>query len=90
MQIATMPMSCYLTSPKKGHLERLKRIYGYLRQIKSAATRVRIEEPDFPPLPVQEVDWPDTVYGNVKEEIAKESEPLGKPVLLVSNVDDNL
>jgi hypothetical protein len=56
--------------------------------IQSASIRVRIEAPNFP---VQKFDWLDTVYGNVKEEIAKDTpEPLGEPVVLLSNVDANL
>jgi hypothetical protein len=30
IQTATMTMSRFRTAPRKGHLERLKRIYGYL------------------------------------------------------------
>jgi hypothetical protein len=66
-------------------------MHGYLRQFKSAAIRVRIEEPDFSYLPLQEFDWSDTVFGNVKEEEARDTpEPLGKHVVLVSCVDANL
>jgi Reverse transcriptase (RNA-dependent DNA polymerase) len=46
IQTATMTMSRFRTAPRKGHLEQLKRIYGYLR-FKSAAIRVRVNEPDF-------------------------------------------
>jgi hypothetical protein len=81
-------MSRFRSAPRKGHLEQLKRMYGYLRRFKSAAIRVRTEEPDFSALPVQEYDWSETVYGNVQEEIARDSpEPLGSPVVLVSYED---
>jgi hypothetical protein len=62
-----------------------------LKQFKSAAIRVRIEELDFPSLLVQEFDCLDTVYGNVKEEITTDTpKPLGKPVFSVSYLDANL
>jgi hypothetical protein len=91
IQTATMTMSRFRVAPRRGHLERLKRIYGYLKKFKSAAIRVRVEKPDFSELPVQLFDWCDTVYGNVNEEIPKDvPDPLGKPVTLVTYVDANL
>ena len=87
----TMSMSRFRTEPRQGHLDRLKRIYGYQKKFKSAAIRVRTEEPDFTALPDQEFDWCQTVYGNVKEEMPKDiPAPLGKSVTLVSYVDANL
>ena len=86
-----MSMSRFCTEPHQGHLDRLKRIYGYLRKFKSAAIRVRTDVPDFAALPNQEFSWCQTVYGNVKEEVPRDiPEPLGKPVTLVSYVDANL
>jgi hypothetical protein len=83
IQTATMTMSRFRTAPRKGHLERLKHIYGYLRRFKSAAIRVRVNEPDFSTLPVQELDWAETVYGNVQEEIPKDKpEPMVNQSLL--------
>lgn len=91
IQTATMTMSRFRTSPRQGHLERLKRMYGYLRKFKSAAIRVRIEEPDFSALPVQEFDWAASVYGNVQESMARDiPTPLGNPVVSVTYVDANL
>ena len=84
-------MSRFRTAPRKGHLERLKRIYGYLRRFKSAAIRVRVDEPDFSALAVQEFDWAETVYGKVQEEVPKDiPPPHGKPVVTVTYVDANL
>ena len=91
IQTATMTMSRFRTAPRKGHLERLKRIYGYLRRFKSAAIRVRVDEPDFSALAVQEFDWAETVYGKVQEEVPKDiPPPHGKPVVTVTYVDANL
>jgi hypothetical protein len=54
IKTAPITMSRFRTAHKKGHLELLKRMYGYLRQFKSVAIIVRIEEPDF--TSVQEFD----------------------------------
>jgi hypothetical protein len=52
---------------------------------------MRVNEPDFRTLPVQEFDWAETVYGNVQEEISKEiRERHGKPVVTVHYVDAKL
>jgi Reverse transcriptase (RNA-dependent DNA polymerase) len=91
IQTTIMTMSRFRTAPRKGHLERLKRIYGYLRRFKSAAIRVRVNEPDFSTLPVQKFDWAETVYGNVQEEVPKDiPPPHGKPVVTLTYVDANL
>jgi Reverse transcriptase (RNA-dependent DNA polymerase) len=56
IQAATMTMSRFRAAPRRGHLERLKRIYGYLKKFSSAAIRVKVDEPDFSELPNQEFD----------------------------------
>jgi hypothetical protein len=62
-----MTMSRFRAAPGKGHLVRLKRIYGYLKKFSSAAIRVKVDEPDFSELPNQEFDWCHTVYRKVEE-----------------------
>jgi hypothetical protein len=62
---ATMTMSRFRVAPRKGHLERLKWIYGYLKKFSTSAIRVRVEEPDFTALPEQDFDWCYSVYSNV-------------------------
>ena len=84
-------MSRFRAAPRKGHLDRLKRIYGYLKKFSSAAIRVRIDEPDFSGLPNQDFDWCHTVYGKVEELIPNDiPKPLGNYVTTVSYVDANL
>jgi hypothetical protein len=51
IQTATMTMSRFRVASRKGHLERLKRIYGYLKKFSSAAIRVRTSQPDLEDLP---------------------------------------
>jgi len=88
---AVMTMSGYRVAPKEGHLERAKRIVGYLSKMKHAAIRVRVEEPDYSDLPETQYDWSSSVYGNIKEEVPDNApKPLGKPVVMTSYVDANL
>jgi Reverse transcriptase (RNA-dependent DNA polymerase) len=44
---ATMTMSRFRAAPRAGHLDRLKRMYGYLKKFSSTAIRVRKDTPDF-------------------------------------------
>jgi hypothetical protein len=91
IQIATMTISCFWAAPRVGHLNRLKRIYGYLEKFSSAAICVRLQEPDIGELPTQNFDWCHSVYGNVNELIPKDSpKPLGKPVTTITYTDANL
>ena len=86
-----MSMSRFRFTPKIGHLERMKRIYGYLVKTKHYAIRKRTKEPDYSHLPKLNYDWTRTVYGNVKEEIPKDiPEPLGKRVITTTFLDANL
>ena len=67
-----MSMSRFRLAPKIGHLEGMKRIYGYLAKTKHCAIRYRTKEPDYSHLPKLNYDWTRTVYGYVKEEIPKD------------------
>jgi hypothetical protein len=88
---AVMTMSGFRTAPREGHLDRLRRICGYLCKMKHGFIRVRTEEPDYSDMPVTTYDWARTVYGNVKEQLATDApKSLGKPVVLTSYVDANL
>jgi hypothetical protein len=88
---AVMSMSQYRVAPRLGHLQRLQRIYGYLKRFKSGAIRIRTDIPDFSAVPDFEHDWSYSVYGNVEELIPEDiPNPLGKPVLLSSYKDANL
>ena len=46
-----MSMSRFRLAPKIGHLERTKRIYGYLVKTKHYAIMYRTKEPDYSHLP---------------------------------------
>jgi hypothetical protein len=86
-----MTMSRFRVAPKKGHLERLKRMYGYLKKFSSAAIRVRTFQPSFDELLEQIFDWCHSVYGTVEELIPKDAPPpLGYKVITVTYTDSNL
>jgi hypothetical protein len=91
IQTETMTMSRFCVAPIKGHLERLKRIYGYPKKFSSAAMRLRTYQPDLDDLPNQEFDWSHTVYGKVEELLPRDAtKPLGKMVTTVTYMDANL
>ena len=83
-QVSTM--SRIRSAPRKGHLERLQRVYGYVLKTKHYSTRYRTEEPDYSYLP-----WSYTVNGNVQEIIPNNCpKPLGKSVTTTTTLDANL
>jgi hypothetical protein len=80
---AVMTMSGFHIAPRIGHLERLRRIYGYLSKMRFASIHVRTEEPDYSDVPDHQYDWTYMVYGNTKEVLPNDApEPLGKYVTL--------
>ena len=86
-----MSLSSFRSAPRRGHLELVKRIFGYLAKIKHAVIIIRTDEPDFSSLPKAEFGWEKTVYGNVTEMIPKDAPtPLGKFVTLIHYVENNL
>jgi hypothetical protein len=88
---AVMTMSSFRVAPRVGHLERAKRICGYLAKFKHGCIRVRTEVPDYSDLPEQELDWSRSVYGDVKEQRAPDAPaPKGKLVRTTSYKDANL
>ena len=91
VQTSVMTLSSFRVSPRRGHLDRVKRIFGYLSKMRHAVIRIRTDEPDFSGLPTNEYDWEKTVYGNCKEMLPKDTpDPKGKFVTLFHYVDANL
>jgi hypothetical protein len=91
IHMAVMTMSGFHISPRNGHLERLRRIYGYLLKMRFASICVGAEEPNFSDVLDHQYDWTYTVYGNTKEVLPKDApKPLGKYVTLSHYVDANL
>ena len=88
-QVTTM--SSFRSAPRKGHLERLQRVYGYVLKTKHCSTRYRTKEPDFGYLPNMKHGWSYTVYDNVQEIIPSNCpKPLGKSVTTTTTLDANL
>jgi hypothetical protein len=88
---AVMTLSSFRAMPRQGHMDRAKRIYGYLAKMKDAVIRIRVDEPDLSGLAEQDFDWSNSVYGDVKEIIASDKpEALGNCVTLVHYYDANL
>ena len=79
-----MSMSRYRTAPREGHLEKFKRIYGYLCRFWHFKLRFRVEEQHYSNvLEIPDHDWEHSVYGKYEENIAEDApEPLGKRIIL--------
>ena len=88
---AVMTLSSFRSLPRQGHLQRSKRLYGYLSNFKDSAIRIRTGHPDYTGLKPNEYEWERSVYGNITEVIPTDApKPLGKDVTLTTYVDANL
>ena len=84
-------MSRFRSAPRKGHLERLQRIYGYVLKTKHYSIKYKTEEPEYTYLPVMKHDWSYTVYGNTPVIIPHDCpKPLRKSVTTTTTLDANL
>lgn len=82
-----MSMSSFCVVPRRGHLQRLRCICGYLVKMKNATIRFRAHTPEYSDLPVKQHDW-FPVYGNITEMLPEDApQALGKPVTLTHYVD---
>jgi hypothetical protein len=54
---AVMTMSRFRASPRQGHMDRVKRIHGYISKMKHGIVRIRTEEPDHSDIPEIPYDW---------------------------------
>ena len=88
---AVITFSRFRTMPRNGHLQRVKRIIGYVNFTKDGAIRVNTDIPVFSRFPDLVFVCATTIYGKVQELILDDMpQPLGKPVVLSSFVDANL
>ena len=89
--VHVMTMSRFRQQPRVGHLERLKRIIGYLSRFPHGSLRFRTHDPNYSNLPHKEYDWQRTVSSGGKEENPCDiPEPRGKHVPTTTYVDANL
>ena len=92
IQTAVMTLSRYRAQPRKGHLERCKRVYGYITRFKHFRIKFRVSEPNMSAFDNKtKLDWSKTAYGDPKEDIPHDAPvPLGKRVTLIHYFDANL
>ena len=89
--VHVMSLSSFRAAPRRGHLDRMKRIYGYLMKFKTGTIRIRTAIPDFSDLAYEEHDWSHSPYAGAKEQLPSDlPTPKGKPVRLFSYADANL
>ena len=60
--MAVMTMSSFQAAPRQGHLDRLRRIVGYLAKMKHGYVRIRTEKPNYSGLDGRTYDWAKTTY----------------------------
>jgi hypothetical protein len=91
VKVAVMTLSFFRAAPRRGHLDRAKRVCGYVFNFKEGCIRIRTGIPDFSELPDQQYDWMHTIYEDAAEPLPHDAPPpLGKPVMTISYVDANL
>ena len=89
--VHVMSLSRFRAQPMKGHLDRAKRIVGYLLFLPDGAIRFRTGKPDFSSLNDQEYDWTRSVYSGACEQIPHDiPKPLGEHGQTTHYVDANL
>jgi hypothetical protein len=87
----TMTLSSFRAAPREGHLERAKRLVGYLVKNRNALVRIRTDMPDCSALQSPTLNWSRSPYDGAHEVIDPDiPPPLGKPVKCTTFVDANL
>ena len=91
ISVSVMVMSRFRIAPRIGHMERLKRIFGYLRKYLDGAIRFRTGIPDNEKFfEVPEYDWMYSIYGSSsvwEDEHDIYPTPLGNLMRISSFVD---
>ena len=92
IQTAVMSLSSFRAQPRKGHIKRVKRIYGYINRFKLFDLKFRTEEPEMSQFDNKtNFDWSKSIYGDHSEELPDNApKPLGKRVTLTHYFDANL
>ena len=89
--VHVMTLSSFRAQPRQGHLDRIKRVIGYLAKMKGSAIRIRTAMPDISDAAIERYDWSRTVYAGAKEETPHNMPaPKGMPVRLITYADSNL
>lgn len=91
MNAAAVTLASFRAEPRKGHLERAKRVVGYLVKFRHAAISYRTDEPDMSSIPATSCEWEESVHGEVSELLPEDAPtPKGKHVVTISYHDANL
>ena len=62
IQSAIMTMSKFRSAPRRGHIDRMKRITGYLCKFKHYKIQFRVDEPDYSNVPdIKNCNWEHSV-----------------------------
>ena len=89
--VAVMSLSRFRAEPHQGHLDRVKRVYGYLRKYPHGKIRFRTGIPNHEAIfEVPDSDWLHSIYGERGEDYSDLPPPRGKPVRTPSFKDANL
>jgi hypothetical protein len=85
-------MSSFRVAPRQGHLDRLQRMYGYLKRHPDGAIRLRTGIPDHESRTTTVIyNWINSVYGPNDEELQDNiPTPRGKPFRTTTYEDANL
>ena len=90
---AVMCMSRFRAQPRKGHMQAVTKIFGYLSNYRTASIKFRTDIPDYSKFELEQqtdFDW-SYIYGTVKEMVPEGlPTPKGKPVRISLFVDANL
>jgi len=62
-----MTLSHFHSCPRQGHLDRVKRVIGYLSKFKHGMIRICTDKPDYSNIPKKEYDWFYTCYAGARE-----------------------
>jgi len=85
IQTAVISLSRFRAVPRQGHLDRIKRIHGYLSKMRHATIKTRTDAPDCSNIPVKLCDWECSCCADTKEEIPLDAPaPKGKPVTMLT------
>ena len=89
---AIMAMSNFCSAPRRGHLDQMKRIYGYVCKYRHYKICFRVNEPDYSNVPgIKNHDWEHTMYPKHEEDIPLDAPPpLGKKIILTHYFDASL
>jgi Reverse transcriptase (RNA-dependent DNA polymerase) len=90
--IGVATMSGFRIAPRQGHMDRLKRMYGYLKRQPDGAVRFRTGIPDHESRDTpKQYEWINSVYGPNQEELPDDMPtPKGKVMRTTCYADANL